>query len=327
MTEFLHMADFVPACFDLGRDMVYEGEIFRAGEYRDRGVVASCEDLNQLASQVGQLIPAKVQHVSTAFDSALQGYGLERVEARDGGTWLWGRARFPRWIRDALGGKLAVSVGLSKQGLTPISIDEISIVNEGRIPTAALAAAFAASRVGDKEGEKMTFFQKLMAYFGRHPEALEESGLTVDDVRFELRDRTLDPEVPARLDAADARHAEMQARLETQNAALLNQRSEEFARGAVRDRKALPAEEEELRGLFSMAARADGYGMATFGLDGQLIEGDNVALLRRSIDKRRSLSLFETALSDRVSDTVEARAAAVNAGAVAAYNAKRCKGL
>ena len=107
----------------------------------------------------------------------------------------------------------------------------------------------------------------------------------------------------------------------------MNQRSEEFARGAVRDRKALPAEEEELRGLFSMAARADGYGMATFGLDGQLIEGDNVALLRRSIDKRRSLSLFETALSDRVSDTVEARAAAVNAGAVAAYNAKRCKGL
>lgn len=318
MTESQHWPDFEPALFEGGNDLIYEGEIFRAGCYLDRGVLASEADLVRLAEATGRA-PIRIQHVSTAFDRALEGYGLEEVVARDGGAWLWARVRFPRWIRDALGGKMAVSVGLSKRGLTPISIDEISIVNKGRIPTAALAAAFGAAtkNTGDV---KMTFLQKMMAYFSRHPEALEESGLSIEDAGF---GPLVDPGLEARLSAAEARHAEMQARIETQNAVLLHERAAEFARRAVRDRKALPAEEEELRGLFTMAARADGYGMATFGLDGQLVEGENVALLRRSIDKRRALSLYETAISDRQGESLEGRAAVVNAGAVAAYSAKR----
>ena len=126
-----------------GDDLVYEGEIFRAGNYPDKGVNATQEVLRNLATAVKGLIPAKIQHTSTAFDKALSEYGLEKVEARDNGEWLWGKVRLPKWMESALGKEFAVSVGLTKTGETPTAIDELSIVNTGRVPTARIAAAFA----------------------------------------------------------------------------------------------------------------------------------------------------------------------------------------
>ena len=126
-----------------GDDFIYEGEIFRAGDYPDKGVSAPPEVCAAFAKATTGTVPAKIQHMPTVFDKALEGYGLERIEPRDGGKWLWGRARFPGWLREALGKNFAVSVGLAKDGSTPTHIKELSIVVKGRVSTAKLATCFA----------------------------------------------------------------------------------------------------------------------------------------------------------------------------------------
>lgn len=141
-----------------GYDIIYEGEIFRAGEYPDKGCVAAPARLAAIASRITQARPVNDQHgdrspfyksLHEKDDEGRLKYGLIKARAMEAGKWLWGRVRLPKWVADALGDELPVSVGMWLDGSgQPTDIHELSLVDEGRVPTAVisrkLAAAFCA---------------------------------------------------------------------------------------------------------------------------------------------------------------------------------------
>ena len=120
--------------------VVYEGEIFRSGNYPDKGINATEELLEALAQNTG-FAQIKLEHVDTVLDSALKGFGL--VSVRKAGNLLFGTVRLPGWMRENLGRAIKVSVGLD---LIKRSIRELSLVLDPRVPTAQILAAFTSSR-------------------------------------------------------------------------------------------------------------------------------------------------------------------------------------
>lgn len=359
-----------------GEDIVYEGEIFRAGTYPDKATIATPADLINLASSF-QRCAMKVQHVDTAFDQVLMGYGLERVEARDGGKWLWGRVKLPRWIKDALGSAFKVSVGLALDGGKPVAIRELSIVDVPRVATAKLVAAFAGARNNKDDqkaiqqmhdlaislgascpepsttmagaarpttqpnaaarpaiGGRMNPLEKILSFFRGKPEVMQEVGLSEADLAAIAPGQTpgqtpaqatTSTDFSAALSAHESRFKAMEAQLAASQALALGTRAAEFADNAIRAHKAVPAEREELKGLFVMAAQADANGSALFSAAGELVEGANLKLLKASIEKRQALPMFGgPQLSDKPADLAPEKKArvkaATDAGSIEAYN-------
>jgi len=316
-----------------GESITYEGEIFRAGEYADKGVSATPEDLTGLAADASPVIPAKIQHTDCAFDAALRGFGLEKVEAREGGTWLWGRVRLPKWVADALGRSFPVSLALSMEGRHPVRIEEISIVNEARIPTAHIAAALAAAQTSLQPARPlcpakeptMNLLEKARAFFRGNPEAGVQAGITEDDLADHDAAEHPDPALSAQIAAFEAQTTADRARVSAMEAKALDDRAAAFARDAIEvQRKALPSEAASLKGLFVMAATADGGGQARFAANGSMVEGEHLKIVRDSVALRRTLTLFESAIPDRADEPQGYRhqaAAALRSGAfIDAYN-------
>ncbi len=137
----------------LGKKVYYEGEIFREGVYAERGITVTREDVDFIASTTNPGVKIDFAHTETPFDKAMDGYGLERIEARDvtdpsdGSTKriLWARLSAPAWFMEALGEAIKVSV----EFLSPIgkgkpmsALGAISVVDDPRVTTARLSAAF-----------------------------------------------------------------------------------------------------------------------------------------------------------------------------------------
>lgn len=292
-----------------GDDLIYEGEIFRAGDYEDKKVKASLQDCLNLATRAfSKILPVKIQHTGTAFDKALAGYGVEQIEARDGGAWLWGRARFPGWLKDALGDEFSVSVGMDRTGTTPEELTELSIVDYGRIPTAKLVAAFSAQFAGKRNsGGDQSLIQtmhdhavSLGATCGESDtKGASKMALTDPDNKNKMVNPVLQklqgmkPEdlaalnlTPEELTAAfavgsttqtqanpdvEARIASMEAELNRQRDINLHNSAVSFAKSMIYSKtpRALPAEMDDLVSIFKMAALADGEnGQANFAQSG-----------------------------------------------------------
>ena len=366
---------------------IYRGEIFRIGQYPDKGCpVINRADLKRVAANMqGKVAPIQDQHVSTPFSEAISaksGFGLTKVVAMDDGEWLYGEIRVPSWVRDALGDELKPSVFLDMAGERPQGILEISPVLVPRVDTARmeLAAAFAkfagarnnktdakaiqsvhdlacslgatcepasAQMSGSRQhnpaanpakGGTMNPFQKILAAFRRKPEAMAELGLTEADLSGldapqNGANAQASPEFAAALDTLNARFEAAEKQLAATRMATLDAQATQFARAAVSERKALPAEQEELKKLFVMAAKSDGNGAAQFSAEtGELVEGENLKVLKASIAKRQTLAVFSgQQISDRPGAeglggpayTAERVASAKAAGGVEAYNRRR----
>ena len=375
-TEVERITSYVPtrAGFSLsmaafaedGDDVFFEGEIFRAGSYPDKGVEADANDLVKLAKKAVGRIAVKIQHIGTAFDQALEGFGVDKVRAE--GDRLFGRVRLPKWVKSALGEEFAVSVGLAlNENGRPEEITELSIVDEGRVPTARLVeafAAFAGARNNKTDQEALQTIHDLAVKNGATcssdspstkpegklsttkadpsgkadqpkpmnltPEQLEkaktavlETGLTEVEVEAlfgrETPGKTA-TETPGIDPVFEARLQELERNVKVSRDRELNAAAAAFAKDVVyAKKKALPSEIPSLEGLFLMAVKADGKGEAQFSESGAVVEGENVALLKGSIESRKTLAMFETSIPNQgIVDPQSANAEAIRASVMAA---------
>ena len=108
-----------------------EAKIFEAGEYPDKGIEISEDDLDAIVSNFGE-VPVKVEHT----DSPLDPLGLVKRVWRTGKD-LFAQLAFPGDMASFLDrrGVKKLSVGLLKD---PLRLAEVSIVLSPRIPSAAM---------------------------------------------------------------------------------------------------------------------------------------------------------------------------------------------
>ena len=109
-----------------------EAKLFEAGNYPDRGIEITEEDLDRFAADTHDA-PLRIEHTSTPFDGAI-GY-LKSVYRK--GKELFGKLCFTRaaWdlITSANATRLSVAIKKDKSGIA-----EVSLVREPRIADAAV---------------------------------------------------------------------------------------------------------------------------------------------------------------------------------------------
>ena len=112
-----------------------DAKLFEAGEYPDRGIEITEEDLDRFAGNTAD-VPVRIEHTATPFDGAI-GF-LKSVYRR--GRELFGKLAFNReaWelIRAANAKRLSVAIRKDKS-----AIAEVSLVREPRIADAAVFSA------------------------------------------------------------------------------------------------------------------------------------------------------------------------------------------
>jgi hypothetical protein len=139
-----HAADSLvavaPALFAAEPMVIKRGKVFEAGDYPDKGVDFTPEDLLR-ATVDFQPIPINSGHPLNA--SPLDGLmgELRSIELADDGVSLMGEAAIPQWLADLLPeGETKVSLEWAKAEKKPLAC---SLVLNPRIEDAALMAAFA----------------------------------------------------------------------------------------------------------------------------------------------------------------------------------------
>jgi hypothetical protein len=135
--------------------------LLEAGEYPDKGLNLTMQDMVRIAQESENEIPVKVQHLKESpFDSALGTVG----QLYERGGQLWGRLRMPReaWEFVRLAGAKGLSVALDPERMR---VDEVSFVTCPRVKAAQVFGEKGV-RIFDGEelfgeGEKMTGFKEF----------------------------------------------------------------------------------------------------------------------------------------------------------------------
>lgn len=299
----------------------WKGEIFRAGDYPDKGVSFTEADIDLIAKNF-KPVPLKIEHTDTPLDAVLKDFGLVEVHA-EGGV-LFGTIRVPTWLHEGFKETVRkVSVGFDE---TLRRLKEVSLVNYPRVGTARvyaakIAAAFCATtefagkrnsktdaaRIqaihdlalelgaepatsgkdktpamsGSKEQTMKTIKERLLAI---KPEALAEVGLNVQELSglsFSEPEPELPPQFKAQLDANQKQIAALQA-------GQIAQSANSFYDQALAAAKVTPAVKAEVITLFGAALKADGQnGAVSFSESGSPTEGEAVKALRKLIDETK----------------------------------------
>ncbi len=109
-----------------------EAKVFEAGNYPDRGIEITEDDLDRFAADTHDA-PLRIEHTNTPFDGAI---GLLKSVYRKGRE-LFGRLCFTRaawdFITSANATRLSVAIKKDKSGIA-----EVSLVREPRIADAAV---------------------------------------------------------------------------------------------------------------------------------------------------------------------------------------------
>lgn len=284
-------AELAARNFETGTDFaVYEGLIFKAGEYPDKQMKASTDQLASLCSSFSGA-PIKLDHRDGVLDQALEGFGL--VEMSMDGPDVRGIAIVPKWLKAALGERFSVSVGIMRDCS---AVREISVVSNPRIANANLEALFENTgkhrsddvERGSKprpamENSKKKVWQRLKQVFDKNPQAFAEFNISEQDL--DVEDAS-----PAKQFGADA-----DPRL---RAAHCRQAVTSFTEGLVRDAKLLPSQRQAAEVLFSTCLSADGGGIVQFSEDGSLVEGSAVKALREFFERQPAHSYFAVQIKD-----------------------------
>lgn len=286
--EVVKMAAFSLAGFATDGDgVLYQGKIFEAGSYPDKGVEFDQADLQAMADGFAPC-DIDVEHVSSPLDGQLG--QLQSVEAR--GADLFGVVKVPTWLDDIFkrtGQPVKVSVTIDKARK---ALAGLALVNSPRVTDAQLVAAFNESRAPApkrRTGRPMSLKDRIQALFNQ---ALDE--LPGDDPGAHGAQRPADQGG----DVAQFRqeNADLRARLDSMQKGRIDQSASEFARSALTGGKILPAQEAHLAVLFSSAARDDNAGRAAFSESGALNEGERVKALRTFVDSLPKLNLTQEQL-------------------------------
>ena len=282
------VAEFLATTFfdDL---VVYEGKVFEAGEYPDKGFVM---DEAELAAKVLAFGGVDLDLEHSSFKDVL-GNKLGRLETIwNRGTEALGRLRVPRWLHELAGGKLQTSLSFDRDK----NIVGCALTLRPRIADAQVVAAFTRANLppNDTKKEKRrmptSLKDRLRVLFGAAPEATQDAGIDpheLDQIEFKAQEPQVDPAIQAQL-------AEFKATNDRLVAGQLTVAATLFADDVIRSAKAVPAQREHLVALYRSAALADGKGVVQFSDAGQIEEGVNLKALRDLFADAQPHSLFTT---------------------------------
>jgi hypothetical protein len=270
------------ACFKetTGRGTVIRrGKLFEAGDFPDKNVEFDDDDLARAVEQFSP-VPNDLEHGATILDDKLG--SLSRVWKK--GSELFGDVEIPDWLDKVIGDEpIKVSLAFDKAK----RIVGNALVLRPRIADAAIMSAFSESSTTqpkpdgtapkDQKPMKTTLKEAIKHLFG-----IEK----VDDLDAEvtLPDQvTAPPTAPAVTtpapEATPAPTFKADPRVAVLESQLLAERAFAFADGIIKERKAVPAQREQIATMFSQAVRADATDGTIFSETG-LVEGTQVASIR-----------------------------------------------
>lgn len=119
--------------------VIKEGKIFEAGDYPDKAISFSPEDL-QTAVSVFSPVDLDLEHIPTVLDGKLG--SLQEIRTADDGKTLLGKVAIPEWLDKAVGSApLKVSCTWDRASK---KLAKLALVLQPRVSDAAVMSAFAA---------------------------------------------------------------------------------------------------------------------------------------------------------------------------------------
>lgn len=125
---------------ETGGYVLRRGKLFEAGDYPDKAYAMTPEELWAAVNDF-QPVPVDLEHTPTVLDNKLG--ELRAVELGDDGWSLYGTVALPSWLDEQLGGECKVSCTWDRDTKT---LTKLALVNNPRVPDAAIMAAFAAAQ-------------------------------------------------------------------------------------------------------------------------------------------------------------------------------------
>lgn len=232
--------------------VVREGKVFEAGEYPDKELTVTTDDL--VAAVAGFApVPVDLEHVPTLLDGKLG--ELRAVRVADDGKTLLGSVALPRWLSDALGSE-PVKVSTTWDRVTKKLLG-LALVRHPRVSDAALMSAYAtfvaASQPPTVEQE-MSMDENRFKRFWRW---LSGEG---EEAAFALGEETAEtpaPFLPPPAPATDPEVAALRAALAAERASRIQAEAVAFADGEIAAQRAYPAEREVMIAAYAQAAQED----------------------------------------------------------------------
>lgn len=118
--------------------VIKEGKIFEAGDYPDKGIAFTPEDL-QAAVAAFAPVDLDLEHIPTVLDGKLG--QLQEVKTADDGKTLMGKVAIPEWLDKAVGNvPLKVSCTWDRASK---KLAKLALVLQPRVSDAAIMSAFA----------------------------------------------------------------------------------------------------------------------------------------------------------------------------------------
>ena len=289
------------------------GKVFEAGEYPDKGVEFTEQDLAEAVSKFAP-VDNDLEHEPTVLDGKLG--RLERVW--QSGKELFGEVAVPKWLDAVLGeDPLKVSLAFDRDK----SIVGNALVLNPRISDAAVFAAFnnhsQRPGSGQEPRNNMPTKMKLSDYIASHVKSIfgmdkvdPEAEVEVAEGGTEAKPKEpaapATPAAPAATPAAPATPevpAEFKAELDklrNENNVLfalsVKNAAYAFADTVIRDKKALPSQRESIADMYVKANGSDANGGATFTAAGA-VEGVSVGALKKFFADAPAHALTEEQLA------------------------------
>lgn len=270
----------------VGDSVLKRGKIFQAGDYPDKGVNITVDDLRRGAPK---FTPCHInsEHWPSVFDGKLG--ELIAVDIQDDGA-VFGTTLVPKALDDLLGGDpIPVSIELSPD--PDRAIIGLALAKNPRVTDAAIFAAFSMTPPKPKDDPKpMSLKQRIIDLFAKSVADLPDDLTTpfadakpepTEALRVEMAARArLEAELATMKAESEARIAAERNAAITAQAAQLETTATEFARALATDRRILPGQIESVAKQYTLAVKADAGTGAMFSAEGKVVEGEAVASLR-----------------------------------------------
>lgn len=298
----------------------YPGTIFEAGDYPDKGVTFTPEDLIAAAAAFTP-VDNDLEHRETLLSGKLG--SLSDVQAVDNGNRLVGMVRIPKWFHALNKGEdgkpLPIGVSLAYDANKRIVGNALTL--SPRIKSAQVAAAFTEFVGKRNSGRDQKDLQQVHdtavrlgavcgSEYTAHPPKEKKTPMKLGEFISRLfsggGNVDLDQEIDTGGAPATTTFANPETdRLKAENAALraqqLKAEAVKFTDELTRDRRILPAQAEGIQALFVQAAADDATaGVATFSNEGAFTPGDRVKALRSIWTAAPQHSLTKEQLKDAI---------------------------
>lgn len=275
-----------------GDEVLLTGKIFEAGDYPDKGINISEEDLRRAASAF-RAVPNDIEHMDTILSGKIG--QLKSVVAK--GKELFGTVSIPKWFSDVVGADpIKVSLAWNRDSKT---IGGNALVLNPRIGDAAVAAfsTHERSRNAPRIGGAMDIISKIKKALGLLPDGEK---LTADETAAVFSGLAGPSPTPTPA-APSAEEVKLREEIRKRDDAALKVAAAKFANDQVTEKKALSSERAHIETVYFHLAKSDASartGQALFSDDGAVLDGDALKALTAIFAARPKLNLTEEQLKD-----------------------------